>query len=106
LSSEVKYIQFESLGDMISLLAGFPNPLIHHAKLRGTHIYFVTLAFLGGTFVYFIVNKEELGKKYIYYHIYKHETSFSDTYTTDPNIRCIPILNVKKQNILSEDILD
>ena len=106
MSVDVKYVEFKSLDDLIKLLASSPTPIVHHLEVKGKHVYFVSIAFFGTTFTYFFTTMEELSGKYIVYHIYKQSTSFSKTFSSDPNERSIPILEVKRQNIFPVELVD
>lgn len=56
-------------------------------------------------FLFFVREEEPLHGSFVIYNNFSGEISYSDRLRTDPNISCIPIVEVISQDFIPPDLL-
>jgi hypothetical protein len=79
--------------------------VIQHLENGDNHLYFI----IGGTmkeiFLYFIKITDKLDGNFITYNTYTSEIGVSEKLMREPNLNSIPIIEIVKQDLLSEELL-
>ncbi len=100
---ELIYVQLKTLEDMVKLISMAPGPYLQYAVSQGRHIYFIQILQLTGKpFIYFYEPEEALKDKYVVYNRFQDAVTFSDKPGSDGQAIYIPILEVKKTNVLDK----
>lgn len=106
MSEQVRYVQLKDLDDMVRFVAFSPTPFLQHIEIKGKHIYFIQAIFRRGVILYYIERREKIPEKYIVFHRLSGKITFSDVVSTDANLSHIPILEVHRQNVFTEDMFE
>lgn len=102
----LKFVQLESLRDLIMLIASSPTMnVIQHLESGGTHLYFIIGGTLSEIFLYFVKEETTSNKGFIVYNTYTGEISFSEKIKTEPNLTSIPVIEIKNQDLLPDELL-
>ena len=104
---ELGLVELEDLDNLVNLTARSMLSLIQHIKFKDYHLYYLQYGGIPGfgTTIYFIRKSDPIKEKYIVYNKSEDKVSLSSTLDTRGNLVYIPIIHVKKQNILSEEEL-
>lgn len=106
MSQKEKYVKLKSLDDLVKIVASSPAAFFQHTEFKDEHIYFVSVMFSGGgSLVYYVKRDGKIDAKYVVFNMISGKVGFSETVSTDTNLKYIPIVEVEKQNILSKEIL-
>jgi len=60
----------------------------------------------GGSLIYYVKRDDRIDSKYVVFNVISGKVWFSETVTTDANLKYIPIIEIEKQNILSREVLE
>ena len=102
----MKFVQLDSLRDLVMLVASSPTMnVIQHLQSRGKHLYFIVGGTLSEIFLYFVKEDAAVGGSFIIYNTYTAEISFSDRLRTEPNLSPIPVVEIRNQDLLPEELL-
>ncbi|MHA1799352.1 MAG: hypothetical protein ACTSVY_12975 [Candidatus Helarchaeota archaeon] len=101
---KIKLIEVESMRDLLSLTTGPMGSVnrVHHIELANNHLYFLVGGVPGAIVLYFI-KTDKIEKRYIVYNNLTDEISYSDKKISNPQTANIPIINIKKQNLVTEE---
>ena len=106
MSQKEKYVKLKSFDDLVKIVASSPAAFFQHIEFEDKHIYFISVMFLdGGSLVYYVKRNDKIDAKYVVFNMISGKVGFSETVSTDTNLKYIPIVEIEKQNILSKDIL-
>jgi len=106
-SRKEKYVKLKSLDDLVKIVASSPVAFFQHFEFEGKHIYFVDVMFSdGGSLIYYVKRADRIDSKYVVFNVISGKVWFSETVTTDANLKYIPIIEIEKQNILSREVLE
>lgn len=107
---KVGLVEIATVKDLVHLIVRLPFQIINHMQLKGKHIYFILLGSgLPGisTTLYYISSDEEFDANYVIFNSMKDTISFSKSFEERRGgITYIPIINIKKQNLIKEEIFD
>ncbi|MBD3227895.1 MAG: hypothetical protein GF329_06875 [Candidatus Lokiarchaeota archaeon] len=107
---KVGLVEIASIKDLVHLIVRLPFQIINHMELKGKHIYFILLGSgLPGisTTLYYILTNEPFDANYIIFNSMKDTIAYSKSFEERRGgITYIPIINIKKQNLIEEDIFD
>ncbi|NHI94556.1 MAG: hypothetical protein EAX96_18845 [Candidatus Lokiarchaeota archaeon] len=100
----IKFIEVESMRDLISLSAGPMGSVnrVHHLEISGQHLYFLVGGIPGSVVIYFI-RANKIKERYIVYNNMTDEISYKDKKESTPQTLYIPFINIKKQNLFTEE---
>jgi len=102
----MKFVQLAEIRDIVMLVASSPTTnVIQHMKWNDKHLYFIVGGTLSQVFLYFVKLDEEIDGSFIIYNSYSGEISVSDSFNNDPNMNSFPIIEIKNQDLLPEDVL-
>jgi len=102
----MKFVQLESLRDLVMLVASSPTMnVIQHLKNGDSHLYFIIGGTLSEIFLYFVKQTEELDGGFITYNTYSGEVGSSDRLLHEPSINSFPVVEIKNQDLLPKDLL-
>ena len=102
----MKFVQLNSLRDLVMLVASSPTMnVIQHLQSGDMHLYFIIGGTLREIFLYFLKEEEAVDGSFIVYNTYTAEISFSEKLRTEPNLTSIPIVEIKNQDLLPEELL-
>jgi len=102
----MKYVQLQSLRDLVMLVASSSTMnVVQHLQSGEAHLYFIIGGTLREIFLYFIKMEEAANGRFVVYNTYTGEISFSDKIRTDPNLTSIPVVEIKNQDLLPEELL-
>lgn len=102
----MRFVQLESLRDLVMLVASSPTMnVIQHLRTGGGHLYFIIGGTLREIFLYFVKEDEAIDGRFVVYNTYSGEMSFSEKLRTDPNLTSIPVVEIRNQDLLPEDLL-
>ena len=103
----MKFVQLKSLKDIVMLVASSPaTNVVQYLKNDDDHMYFVIGGTLSEVFLYFIKLNEKIEGDFITYNPYTGEIGFSDKFISEPNLNSFPIINIAKQDLITEDVLE
>jgi len=89
----MKYVQLQSLRDLVMLVASSSTMnVVQHLQSGEAHLYFIKM-------------EEAANGRFVVYNTYTGEISFSDKIRTDPNLTSIPVVEIKNQDLLPEELL-
>ncbi|MHA1270072.1 MAG: hypothetical protein ACTSPY_09830 [Candidatus Helarchaeota archaeon] len=107
---KVGLVEIASMKDLVYLIVRLPFQIINHMEMSGKHIYFILLGSgLPGisTTMYYIIQDTKIEDTYIVFNSIKDTISYSSSFEERRGGTIyIPIINIKKQNLIKEDILD
>ena len=100
---KVKFIEVESIRDLISLSAGPMGSVnrVHHLEVLGQDIYFL-IGGIPGSIVIYLIRSEKINERYIVYNMLSDTITYSDKKESNPQTMFIPIIHIKKQNVFEE----
>jgi hypothetical protein len=102
----MKFVQLAEIRDIVMLVASSPTTnVIQHMKWNDKHLYFIVGGTLSQVFLYFVKLDEGIDGSFIIYNSYSGEISVSDSFNNDPNMNSFPIIEIKNQDLLPEDVL-
>ena len=101
---KIKLIEVEAMRDLISLSAGPMGSVnrVHHLKIAGKHLYVLIGGVPGSVVLYYII-LDEITERYIVYNNLLDKISYSDTKESNPQTMHIPIIHIKRQNLVKEE---
>ena len=101
---KIKLIEVETMRDLISLSAGPMGTVnrVHHLNIKGNHLYVLIGGVPGSVVLYFII-ADEIKEKYIIYNNLEDNISYSDKKISNPQTMHIPIIHIKRQNLVKEE---
>jgi hypothetical protein len=96
-------IELESLKDLIHIIMHTPFQIINHLELLKKHYYFlVTGGFPGiSQLIYYYCQTAPIKGSFVIYNNLQDTYEFGDKVETRGGITFLPIINIKKQNILT-----
>jgi hypothetical protein len=107
---KVGMVEIESMKDLVHLIVRLPFQIVNHMNLKGKNIYFIILGSgLPGvsTTLYYIIQSEKIDANYIVFNSMADTVEYSSSLKERRGgITYIPIINIKKQNLIKEDIFD
>lgn len=107
IAKTMKFVQLRELRDLVMLVASSPpTNVIQHMTWENKHLYFVVGGTLSQVFLYFIKLDEPIEGKFIIYNSYSGEMGVSEKVNNDPNMNTFPIIEIKNQDLLPEDVLE
>ena len=102
----MKFVQLDSLRDLVMLIASSPTMnVIQHLQSVDMHLYFIVGGTLSEIFLYFVKEEEAIEGSFVIYSTYTGEITFSDKLRMDPNLNSIPVVEIKNQDLLPEELL-
>ena len=102
----MRFVQFDSLRDLVMLVASSPTRnVIQHLPLGGDHLYFIIGGTLREIFLYFVKEDEAIDGSFVIYNTYTAEISFSERLMTEPNLTSIPVVEIRNQDLLPDELL-
>jgi hypothetical protein len=106
MKNDVYFLQLDKLDDLVRMMASSMRaPPIHHTKVKGEHVYFIPASMgLGKSIVYFFKSNEEIKERYVVLDAVNDKISFSDELSTKPTLQHFPVISVKTQNLLPQDL--
>lgn len=102
----MRFVQLDSLRDLVMLVASSPTRnAIQHLRSGVDHLYFIIGGTLTEIFLYFVKEDEAIDGSFVIYNTYSGEISFSERLRTEPNLTSIPIVEIKSQDLLPDELL-
>ncbi|MFW6110902.1 MAG: hypothetical protein ACOC6H_02580 [Thermoproteota archaeon] len=96
----MKKVELETLKDLAYLAINSPDGVIQHCRVEsGGHIYYIISGSTEETFVFYVKN-EEVTNRFLCINTSRDEIEYSNRPIMDPRTTDIPIVHVKKQDIL------
>lgn len=96
----MKKFELESMKDLAYLAVNSPNGTIQHFQDEsGSNVYYVTGGTVEETFIFY-VKGEEIKTRFISLNTSRDKIEFSDSPLMDPRANDIPIIKVKKQDLV------
>ena len=103
----MKFVQLKQIRDIVMLVASSPTSnVIQHIENDGKHLYFIVGGTLSQIFLYFVKQNEPLEGSFITYNSYSGEVGISDRIMNDPNMNTFPVIEIKNQDLVPEEILE
>lgn len=103
----MKFVHLESLKDLVMLVASSPAMnVIQHLQNEGSHLYFIIGGTLSEMFLYVVLQQEKIDGNFVTYNAYTGEIKFSEKIMHEPNLNFFPLVEIKSQNLLPEELLD
>ncbi len=103
---DMKFVQLDSLRDLVMLVASSPTMnVIQHLESGEKHLYFIIGGTLREIFLYFVSEDSAIEGSFVIYNTYSGEITFSDRLRTEPNLSPIPVVEIKNQDLLPDDLL-
>ncbi len=107
---KVGLVEIESLKDLVHLIVRLPFQIINHMEINGKHVYFILLGSgIPGvsTTMYYIVMDKKIEDTYIVFNSINDTLTFSSSFEDRRGGTIyIPIINIKKQNLIKEDMFN
>jgi len=98
---KIGLIELESLKDLVHLIARTPFQTLNHIELVGEHYYFViTGGFPGISHQIYFIKKPAIKENFVIYNNLEDTIEFSNKLETRGGISFIPIIHIKRQNII------
>ncbi len=105
MSAIPKFIKLRDIKDLVNIVVTTQIPLIHHARIRGRHVYFVPFLPVGdSSIIYYVEREEPIKGSYLIYNNFDGSITYSDRILNDAKLSFIPVIEVEEQNILPEKI--
>jgi hypothetical protein len=102
----MKFVQLKTIRDLVMLVASSPaTNVIQHLENSG-HIYFVIGGTLSEIFMYLVKQDESITGSFITYNSYTGEIGTSEKLSTEPNMNSFPIIEINKQDLITEENLE
>ncbi len=102
----MKFVQLKSIRDLVMLVASSPaTNVIQHLENSG-HIYFVIGGTLSEVFMYLVKQGEPIMGSFITYNSYTGEIGTGEKLSTEPNMSSFPIIEINKQDLITEETLE
>lgn len=102
----MKFVQLDSLRDLVMLVASSPTMnVIQHLQSGASHLYFIIGGTLREIFLYFVKEEKAIEGLFVVYNTYTGEISFSERLRTEPNLTSIPVVEIRNQDLLPEELL-
>ena len=102
----MKFVQLKTIRDLVMLVASSPaTNVIQHLENSG-HIYFVIGGTLSEVFMYLVKQDEPIMGGFITYNSYTGEIGTSEKISTEPNMNSFPVIELNKQDFITEDTLE
>jgi hypothetical protein len=103
----MKFVQLQSLRDLIMLVASSPSSgVIQHIANDKTHLYFLVGGTLHEMFLYCVKEKEQLKGHFITYNSYSGEIGACEKMQHEPNVSSFPVVEIVRQDLLPTDLLE
>ena len=103
----MKFVQLKSIRDLVMLVASSPTMnVIQHLKNGDSYLYFIIGGTLSEIFLYFVKQEEAMEANFITYNTYTSEIGTSDRLIHEPNLSSIPLVEIKNQDLLPEELLN
>ncbi|NVM55034.1 MAG: hypothetical protein HWN66_15115 [Candidatus Helarchaeota archaeon] len=98
-------IQLETLKDFVHLIVHTPFQIVNHIDLANKHYYFIVIGGLPGfsRLIYFYSQDTEIKENFIIYNNLQDTINFGDKLETRGGITYLPIIHIKKQNIIKPE---
>jgi hypothetical protein len=97
-------IELESLKDLIHLIAHTPFQIINHIEILDEHYYFViTGGFPGFSRQIYFIKQDKIEEDFIIYNNLEDTFEFGNKLETRGGISFIPIIHIKRQNIITPE---
>ena len=97
-------VELESLKDLIHLIAHTPFQIINHIEILDEHYYFViTGGFPGFSRQIYFIKVDKIEENFIIYNNLEDTIEFGDKLETRGGISFIPIIHIKRQNIVKAE---
>ena len=102
----MKFVQLKTIRDLVMLVASSPAAnVIQHLENSG-HIYFVIGGTISEVFMYLVKQDEPLEGNFITYNSYSGEIGTSEKLSTEPNQNSFPVIEITKQDLISEETFE
>jgi len=103
----MKLVQLKSLRDLVMLVASSHSMnVIQHVEISGRPLYFIIGGTLSETFLYYVREEKAVQGKFVVYNTFTGEISFSEKMKTEPNLSSIPLVEIERQEIFTEELLN
>jgi len=90
---------------LVNIAVAAQISIIHHAKIKERHVYFIPFLPVGdSSIIYYVEFDEPLDCSYLIYNNFDGSISYSDKIRNDAKLLFIPIIEVVEQNILPEKL--
>ncbi|MFQ6086106.1 MAG: hypothetical protein ACE5OY_07590 [Candidatus Bathyarchaeia archaeon] len=101
-----RVIEIPTWKDLILMTVQMPTPIIHKLKRGKGFIYFTYFQMVPSRalVIYCLKTGEEVTKRFVSYDRLNDTIRFSDKLSTEPHLAYIPIISVKKENVLPSEI--
>ncbi|MGD2200329.1 MAG: hypothetical protein PVJ38_01695 [Candidatus Bathyarchaeota archaeon] len=102
----MKFVHLKTMRDLVMLVASSPTMnVIQHLENGGSHLYFIIGGTLSEIFLYFVKQKDSLEGGFITYNSYTGGIGSSDKLVHEPNKNSFPVVEIKNQDLLPEELL-
>jgi hypothetical protein len=102
----MKFVQLKTMKDLILLVASSPTMnVIQHLENKNAHLYFIIGGTLSEIFLYFVKQNTPSEGNFITYNSYTGEIGSSEKIKHEPNLNSFPIVEIKNQDLLPEELL-
>jgi hypothetical protein len=100
---KVGLIELETLKDLVHLIVNTPLQIVNHAELLGKNYYFMVISGMAGfsRLIYYITQDKPIKDTFIIYDNLSDTLAFGEKKETRGGTSYIPIIHIKKQNILN-----
>lgn len=106
IGKDMKFVQLKTIKDLVMLVASSPSTnVIQHLENDG-HIYFVIGGTLSEVFMYLVKQEIPMDGNFITYNSYSGEIATSEKISTEPNMNSFPVLEIKKQDLITSETLE
>jgi hypothetical protein len=99
---KIGLIELESLKDLVHIIARTPFQTLNYIKLGDNHYYFVITGGFPGIShqIYFIRKEKKIEENFVIYNNLEDSIEFSNKLETRGGISFIPIIHIKRQNLI------
>ncbi|MHA1276428.1 MAG: hypothetical protein ACTSQI_03850 [Candidatus Helarchaeota archaeon] len=96
-------IELESLKDLVHLIVNTPLQIMNYTELLGKHYYFMIISGMPGfsRLIYYITQDTPIQENFIIYDNLNDQLSYGEKKETRGGLSYIPIIHIKKQNLLT-----
>lgn len=97
----MKKIELERIIDLAYLASSAHSGILQHFQDEsGNNIYYLIGGTISDTLIFYVIEKEMVKKRFISFDPIKNKIEYTNTPIIDPKIKIIPIVEVKRQNLV------
>lgn len=103
-SKSVEVLTWE---DLTLMVVQMPAPVIHRIKRGKEFVYFTYFQLVPARtmVIYYLRSNERIKQRFVVYDRIHSSVSFGDKLTTGPNLIHVPIVDVKKEDVLPKKLI-